>query len=231
MVGLDASPRNRPPWCSRLRHDAAGVVGQHVDPVVRARAAARRARVRRRGRRSRPGTAPGRSPRRLAHPLGRAAAGGPGPGRPAPPGRPAGPARRRRPARCRSWPRSPPRSTPSEIFHRSILPGHGARLPWRHTPLGSLSSGCTGGVGCPPDAGRSASMAASVAPAGPASPSPGSSVKMLGQGPGPPGRPGLPRPGGRGRAAGQAGRAQEHRGRAERGRLGAARPGWSGSTT
>lgn len=26
-------------------------------------------------------------------------------------------------------------SAPSEIFHRSIHPGHGARLPWRHNAL------------------------------------------------------------------------------------------------
>ena len=48
------------------------------------------------------------------------------------------------------------------------------------------------------------------------------------QGPGAAGRPGLPRPRGRGRAAGQAGRPQEHRGRAQRGRLGRQDPRGAG---
>ena len=152
----------------RLARSAAGVVGQHVDRGVRRRSSSasvahvvergevgtvrlRRGAARRRvpvaaAAARRAGSRPTRAtcqPRRASS----TAAARPMPG--------AGPGDHRRVAR-------------SEIFHRSVLLGHGARLPWRHidrhrvVPEGAIDGRCR--------SSRRSCLAV-----------PGSSVKMLGK--------------------------------------------------
>ena len=223
MVGLDGRSRNRPQWsvaCGRCRRRCwpARRCGG-----TRSRSALGEQRGRRSGRRSRTGRP--RPGRRGAgrDPFGAPRPAVPGRGRPGPPPSRVGPAPRRRPGRCRSWLRSPRRSRPgSEIFHRLVLPGHGARLPWRHIARSVRQQ--------TPSTTRSHAMRTSR-PRRSCLAVPGSSLKMLEKAQGLPADQVFLDLEDAVAPAGQAGRPQEHRGRAQRGRLGRQDPGRYGSTT